>query len=294
MGKKQILVLLLLFTVFDAKPNYNIELSIKVNEITKNNIQCDFLFDILIDKNDSVDFYIIALPFGENKLLDLSTISNETELIVATGFSASNNGIAIINSLNRKVHFKTEFINVVIPIKKVPSENDGLLVNLPLTLSNDIKPNNISNIKQLNINEITLETDLLINSFPKYKLADKGKYTIKMEQPENNMYFIIPNPQDSFVKTFLAFLIIAILLGFIGAFKLLKGKTESWIGLISSVIALGLLTLLFINKVIPTDFNKDLDMISLVGGGIGFFLGILLNSGKNLIEISAIARQQPE
>jgi hypothetical protein len=292
MNKKQLIILLLLFTFFNAFSSDFVKLGLKVKEVKKDEVICDFYFDVVIKKNDTIDIYLLALPFGENKQLKKSTISNETDLVVASGFTPSNHGVAIINSIYNEVKFKTEFVDVTIPIKKVHSENDGLLINLPLSFANNLLAKNASNIHHLVINEIIIESEMLINSYPKFQLIDKGKYKISLSGADNNMYFIIPTPQESFLKTFFGFLVIAVILGFIAAFKLLKGKRESYWGLGLSLIVLGYLIYLFVNKVIPTDFNKDLDMISIVGGGIGLVLGVIFNSSKNLIEYYAIERQQ--
>lgn len=293
---KQIVVFLLLMVLANSEAFSSeiVKLEIKVKEIKEQSIVCDFSYNIHLEKSDFLDIYTLSLPFEENKNLAFSLLANEPYLYFTYGFRNSGNGIATINSINKTFDFQVDFTNVILPIKKIFNKENGLIVNLNLIPESEPFPFEAKNCKYLKLNNITIQTKSLLDSKPKFELSDKGIgfYDIKLKPSNKSLFFVIPIPPESYLGTFLAFFFIAIFIGIVSAIKLIEGKNQSIFGLIASILVLLFLSYSFYQKVIPSDFNKDIDMISLIGGGFGLAIGILLNSVYNLISINAIEKQQ--
>ncbi|KAA3617694.1 MAG: hypothetical protein D8M58_00940 [Calditrichaeota bacterium] len=288
------ILLLNVLPVTQTFSNIDVQLDIKINEISDEEIKCDFIYSFISGQNDSIYLFAVPLPFEENHDLIFNLIANDPNLFFTYGFNNSNKGIGFITNKNNNFDFKAEFINVVLPAKKIYNKTNGLLVNLNFIAEKNEISSKASNFSIVKIRDVTIETETLLDSEPKFSLSEKGSgfYYIEFKTNHNNFYFVIPPPQESYFNTFIALLIVAIIIGFASVIKILKGKTESIIGLISSLILLGFLIFLFSEKVIPTDFKKDIDMIALIGGGMGIAIGILVNSIYNLIVIFTIEKQQ--
>lgn len=294
--KLQIVIFILLFvhSFCLAFNNTNVKLEIKVKEIKEQHILCDFLYSFDFERNDAIDYYALSLPFEENKDLEFSFLTNEPNHYFTYGFRNASNGVALINSLKKSLDFRVDFSDVQLPLKESVSQENGLVVNLNLFPDISPYPFQSEKCKYLSLQSIVIQYKSLLDSKPKFELDDRGSgfYKIELTELDKSIFFVLPIPPESYLGTFFAFLFIAIFIGVVGAIKLIEGKNQSIIGLIVSVLILGFLSYLFYQKVIPTDFNKDIDMISLIGGGIGLAIGIFLNSVYNLISINAIEKQQ--
>jgi hypothetical protein len=186
------------------------------------------------------------------------------------------------------VEFDIEFSDVELPLKGFPGNSSGLIVSLDF--STQVNP--IKNLEFINLFDLQIVNSTLVNSNPKFKLIDQNQYSISSATPLETIYFVVPKPQESYFSTFIAFFIIAFILGLVGALKLLTGKTQSIVGLIGGILFSIYFAYLFITQVIPDNFTRDIDMISLVGGGAGLCVGVILNAGYNLIVIRTIEQQQ--
>ncbi|PTT70509.1 MULTISPECIES: hypothetical protein [unclassified Chryseobacterium] len=233
---------------------------------------------------------MIGLPFSQNSKLEYSLLSNDANLVVSYGFNSVGKGALSINAFKKPVNLDFEFTNVELPIKATPSDENGLITTLDF--DDKYLTSSSRTIKILSLNQIQVSNTTLINSNPKFSLIGNHNYQLSSPEPLENVYFIIPKPKDSYLSTFIAFMTIAIFIGIFSSIKLLKGKTQSIFGGIVGILLLAYLGYLMFSKIIPEDFTKDIDMISLIGGGIGLCIGVVLNSAYNLITIYAIERQQ--
>lgn len=289
---KAILFLLVVLNIISmyCKATDSLSLIIKVTKIFNDKIQCNFIYHYNTVKNDSTDIFLCALPFSQNSKLNSNLLDKNADMLVSYGFNSTGKGVMNINAFHKPVDLDLEFCNVELPVKPNIGDENGLMV----TLNFDSRYLNTSTpqIKVLTLKEIQVLNATLINSNPKFRLVDKNSYQLSSNDKLQNVFFIIPKPKDTYINTFFAFMTIAIFIGIVSSIKLLKGKAQSIFGGIAGVLLLIYLGYLVFSRIIPEDFTKDIDMISLVGGLIGLCIGVVLNSAYNLITIYAIERQQ--
>jgi hypothetical protein len=286
---KKILISFFLLFLNQSFATDSLRLDIKINKVSDSKIQCNFIYHFDLNKKDT-DIYLVSLPFNQNPYLKTSYISENAELLVTYGFNSKGKGIININSFKQKVKFTIEFTNVEINLKSSTSDDNGLVANLDFSDTSSFI--NAKNIKILTFNNIYIKNTVLINSSPKFKLVDDSSYQLYSAQKLDNVFFIVPEPKDSYLSTFFILMTISIIIGLISSVKLLNGKTQYILGLVGGAILFITLLVVVFTKMIPEDFTKDIDMISLIGGAIGLSLGFILNSAYNLIVIRTIDRQQ--
>lgn len=288
----KLILLFILFFSFSNRTfaNDSLKLEIKIIKVTSEKLYCNFIYHFILMENNDIDIFLISLPFTQSSSVSSSLQTKQADLLVSYGFNSTGKGILNINSFKSQSIFDIEFTNVEIPLKESLSDENGLIATLDF--SNKTLPTNIKNIKTISLSEFQVRNVILLNSNPKLKLIEKENYLLSADESLENVYFVLPKPKDSFISQFIAFLTISILLGIFGSIKLLNGKAESIWGLISGILILVYLGYLLFSKIIPDDFTKDIDKISLVGGGIGLCFGIIANSTYNLIKFKTIERLQ--
>ncbi|MCI1266989.1 MAG: hypothetical protein LKG19_10485 [Saprospiraceae bacterium] len=273
-------------------------LKLIVKERKDNHMIFDYKINANINGTDAKKFVYIPLPFGDNPDLKMIVEPESANNMIYFGFFRPNAYAGIC-----KIGLSTEKTNISITIK-----------NAELTLQETGKNENIDavtlsfshvidRIKEdsnlvLKINSIAIYSDEIKNTFPVCYTSEESphehKVSINNQQPNfGKLTLYFNNKEKPKTLVHLVFFLFALTFALFSTPSIILNSINWSITLvIVSFLLIAILSVFFYKEVYSTPFIKEYDVSGGIMGGIGLFMGLFINSLKNIIRIRRVNRIQ--
>jgi len=289
-----IIVVILYSLQYTCKAN-EYDLRIKVVEKGSERIKVDFKYTIFLDSNNDSSMFIIKLPFENNPNIETSVQQLNNKQIIFHGFTNDlKEGYILVNSLAKESNIEILFKGAFLPIQKSVNMDNTFSITINFNNGNNSPFSNNSYVSDLKLKTVFVQTDRIVDSNPKYQLSDEGVNIFKINAFKNEevLFMTLPEQQKSYEVLFIGLFILLLGISTYTTPRIVKKKSNSILGMILGALGIGLTIWLFIDYVLPTEFVRNIDIISIIAIISGTLIGIFFGSSINIIKIIAIEKQQ--
>ena len=277
-------------------------LKIKVKERKDNHLIFDYKIDIKTAKSDSHEFVGIPLPFGYNPDLKIIIEPESDHNMIYYGFlrSESMGGVCKIGLLNKKSNILITIKNADLTLKETGKNDNVEAATISFNNAyNWLQSEKFDTSKILKLKSMTIYSGEIKNTMPESKLLSDDSpnehviYLSSEYSYNDNITLFLSQKEKSKKGVQSIFFFIALTITLLSTPSIISNSINLSIVFSSaSLIFLIILVIFFINEVYSTSVVNEYDLSGGIMAGIGLFLGLFINSFRNVLRLRRVNRVQ--